>query len=91
MQIILTGWHITVCGRKSVKRSGMSQQEKADGNINFEERAKGQEENRASSKIRENIMGTEGLIGEQTDCSSREPREAARAQAINREETNWLK
>lgn len=67
----------------------MSQQQKTDGNINLEERAKGLEENRISFKIRENIMGTEGLKGEQTDGCTREHRlrEAGRAQAINKEET----
>lgn len=50
----------------------MSQQQKADGNINLEERTKGQKENRVSFEIRENIMGTEGLTDEQTDCCIRE-------------------
>lgn len=53
----------------------MSQHWKADGNINLEEKLK-DERKTESSKIREDIMGTEGLKGEQTDGCTREQQPA---------------
>lgn len=47
-------FHITVYGNKPVKRSGMSQHQKADGNVNLEERAKGREANSIIQDQRKN-------------------------------------
>ncbi|TRZ24376.1 hypothetical protein HGM15179_002824 [Zosterops borbonicus] len=47
----------------------MSQQWKADGNINLEEKLK-DERKTESSKIREDIMGTEGLKGNKNYSSA---------------------